>query len=249
VAGRFFQYLNDIERFFCVVRTSGFVLSPRDCERVRDWYLKGVPLQVVLEGLVQGLKSFKFHAPRGQKAPHQLSYYSHFIGASVRRFRSAPAPVPLTPASAGTLPGNRGAGGTDLKSGGTGGTLLAVDDTAVRWVRQLATELALALEREERPEARTALEQAAARIGELAAAAATGLSEDALSHELQVLDGDTLAFYHTLLDEARRKALAREADALVSREPGLSDKARQGRAKAILADLLRADLHLLELSP
>ncbi|MBM4352754.1 MAG: hypothetical protein FJ109_03010 [Deltaproteobacteria bacterium] len=250
MTGRFFQYLNDIERFFCVVRTSGFVLSPRDCERVRGWYLKGVPMQVVLAGLVLGLRSFKFHAARGQRPPHQLSFYSHFIGASVRRFRSSPAVIPPSAGTGASSASAAGSGSAGDSVGATGSAVLpAPDPSAVQWVRQLSTELELAREREERPEATEALDRAAARLRELAEQVAGGLSPDALSYDLQVLDEATLAFYHTRLDEPRRQALEREAAARLSRETGLSSKARAGRMKAILAELLRADLHLMELAP
>ncbi len=283
MTGRFFQYLNDIERFFSVVRTSGFILSPRDCERVREWYLKGVPMRVVLDGLVQGLKSFRFHAAPGQRAPHQLSYYSHFIGASVRRFRSEPAWCPPSapaaevtgggaatgdsdaaagegptsdgrgPTSAGRGPTSDGRGPTSDGRGptaaGGGPSPARVDPNALQWVRQLSAEAALALEREERPEAREALEMAVLRLESLSGDVSCGLPPEVLSHQLQVLDDEILAFYHTRLDDPRRQALEREATARSSRESGLSERAREGRRKAALLALLRADLHLMELAP
>jgi len=249
MTGRFFQYLNDIERFFSVVRTSGFVLSPKDCERVRDWYLKGVPMRVVLEGLVQGLRSFRFRAAPGQKAPHQLSYYSHFIGAGVRRFRAAPGSHEATTGLPGSGASSRAHGSVGHAPGAASRTAPAADGPAVRWIAQLRAETDLLLEREERVEARKALERVASGLSELASRAASGLSEDAVSHELQVLDDATLAFYHTLLDDSRRQALEREAATRSSRETGLSSRAREGREKAILAALLRADLHLAELAP
>jgi len=216
----FTRYVGDIERFFCVVRLSGFILSPKDYERVRQWYLKGVPLQVVLNGILEGAKAFRYKASPGSRPPHQLSFYSHFIGAKVRRFRAEP------PVADETEP----------------------EDDAVEVIDHLAAELELLALRESRPLERKVKEECLSSLVGLREQAEEGLDEQSLMYELQVLDEKTLALYHSLLDDEGKRAVGEEVEGELKRERGVGSKALEGRLKAITARVLRSKLNMMVLA-
>jgi len=152
---RLADYCNDIERFFALVRMSGFVLSARDAERVRQWYLAGIPLAVVVEGIVAGARSWRYKAGTGERPPHNLSFYSRFVGTRVRAFRRQGEPAEVAeevPASSGLGP--------------------------------LLSEVELLALREERPLERAVKEELLAGLRELSATATTDDGELASALQL-----------------------------------------------------------------
>jgi hypothetical protein len=227
----FESYLLDLERFFCLLRMSGFILSPKDSERVRQYYLKGIPLHVLLKGVVDGAQAFRYKASPGQKLPHNLSFYAHFIGAGVRRFRTA-APLgrvePAAPAAA--------AGPTS-------------EARARGWLDHLRNELDLLLLGEDRPLEREVKERAAAGLAELSARGPGGLSEPDLAAALRELDEQVLDLYHSRLNQGDREAVARQVEQRLAQDRPLSRKALEERRQAVRAVVLRARMNLLELAP
>lgn len=214
----FSTYMNDIERFFCVVRMSGFILSPRDYERVRQWYMKGIPLQVVLNGIVEGARSHRYRAGPSDRLPHQLSFYSHFIGAKVRSFRTEEEPEEDQ----------------------------AADDT-LELLQHLYSELELLILKEERSLERKVKAECLERLQSLEEEVKQGLAQQEFLHRLQLLDEKTVALYHSLLDEDRVCAIATEIDRELAQERGMGGKALEGRRKVLLAGALREQLNMVAL--
>ena len=108
----FEHYLNEIERFFYLVRMSGFVLSQQDAELVRDWHRRGIPLQSVVEGILAGVRQYRHKAGPGDRLPHQLSFYSchvdtAFAPAAVAIPEADPVEAVHRPAIRGTMAGGR----------------------------------------------------------------------------------------------------------------------------------------------
>jgi hypothetical protein len=222
VTTRFDHYLNDVERFFFLVRMSGFMLSPRDVERVREWYLRGIPLQVVVEGILEGVRQYRYKAGPNDKLPHQLSFYSHHIGAQVRSFRR---PTGMT------LPAD------ESEADGMVGELL-----------HLTRELELLVEREERPLEREIKSLAIERLHRLAVEFDAGEDGD-LAYSLQLLDDEILALYHSRLDETAQRNVLLATEGLLACEPGLGQRALEGRRKALNRQILRERLQMLEWTP
>ena len=223
---RFDHYLNDVERFFYLVRMSGFILSPRDVERVRDWYLRGIPLQVVVEGILEGVRQYRYKAGPGDRLPHQLSFYSHHIGARVRSYRT-----PSSRAMQETSDGSVGEG----------------DDGDVHGeVAHLHRELELLVEREERGLEREIKSLALDRLHRLSVERTENQDENCLDYALQVLDDDILALYHSRLDETAQEAVRQETEALLAQEPGLGQRAVGGRKEALKQQVLRNRLQMME---
>ncbi len=218
------KYLNDIERFFCLVRASGFALSPRDSEKVRQWYVKGVPIRVILDGIVKGAREFRFKAAPGEVLPHHLSFYSHFIGGAVRNFRREP------PSEA---PAAR------------------PDDATPELqpiLKHLLAEIELLCVKEERQVEARALDKLKTEMEALAVRAVEQkLDEQALAYRVQVLDENTLSFYDGILEEGTRAELRARAAREVSGTAGLSARALQRRRDARFQALLRERLGLLDL--
>jgi hypothetical protein len=223
---RFDHYLNDVERFFYLVRMSGFILSPRDVERVREWYLRGIPLQVVVEGILEGVRQYRYKAGPQDRLPHQLSFYSHHIGARVRSYRTAPSQVTL----------EAGSNGRD-------------DENLTGEVAHLHRELELLVEREERELEREIKGLALERLHRLTVELAESDDESSLEYALQVLDDDILALYHSRLDETAQQTVRQETEALLAREPGLGQRALEGRREALKQRVLRSRLQMLEWTP
>lgn len=217
----FAKYLNDVERFFFVVRASGFVLSPRDTEKVRQWYLKGVPMRVVMEGIIEGARTHAYKSSPGEKLPHQLSFYSRFIGGRVRAFNRLPV-----------LPDNTVEDENESKS----------------YVSQLIAELRLLTMQEERAIEREVKGELLERLEALGKRTDAELDEGELFHELQLLDDDILALYHSRLAADEKESIARTCRDRMSRERGLSRKAMEGRYRALEAQTLRERLNLMELA-
>jgi hypothetical protein len=246
VSEGFWNYLNDVERFFALVRASGFVLSPTDCEKVRVWYMKGVPLRVVLGGVTRGLKSFRYHAAKGQRAPFRLNYYSKFIAAQVRNFRGTPpgsagATPPPSPAEPGTPPvGGRGSGAHDKAD--------LPRRRAIELVEHLHAEAELQVEAEERQREREVKEKLLAGLCQVRADLdASRLATEDVEHALLLLDADILDFYHSRLDDREREEIDRRVAGKAA-SSGLGNKAREGMGRVERARLLREQLGVLVLA-
>ena len=224
---RFDHYLNDVERFFYLVRMSGFILSPRDVERVREWYVRGIPLQVVVEGILEGVRQYRYKAGPRDRLPHQLSFYSHHIGARVRSYR--------TPSSQVTQ--------------GAGSDVSLDDEGMAGEVAHLHRELELLVEREDRELEREIKGLALERLHRLTVELAESDDESSLEYALQVLDDDILALYHSRLDETAQQTVRQETEALLAREPGLGQRALEGRQVALKQRVLRSRLQMLEWTP
>ena len=242
----FWNYLNDVERFFALVRASGFVLSPTDCEKVRVWYMKGVPLRVVLGGVTRGLKSFRYHAAKGQRAPFRLNYYSKFIAAQVRNFRGTPpgsagATPPPSPAEPGTPPvGGRGSGAHDKAD--------LPRRRAIELVEHLHAEAELQVEAEERQREREVKEKLLAGLCQVRADLdASRLATEDVEAALLLLDADILDFYHSRLDDREREEIDRRVAGKAA-SSGLGNKAREGMGRVERARLLREQLGVLVLA-
>ena len=226
---RFDHYLNDVERFFYLVRMSGFILSPRDVERVREWYLRGIPLQVVVEGILEGVRQYRYKAGPNDKLPHQLSFYSHHIGARVRSYR--------TPLSGLT------------ESADEAAKAVAEDCPLAGEMAHLYREVELLVEREERDLEREMKSLALEHLHRLAVERSEARSDTDLQYALQVLDDDILALYHSRLDETAQRTVRQETEALLAREPGLGQRALDGRRQALTQQVLRDRLQMLEWTP
>jgi len=264
VSEGFWNYLNDVERFFALVRASGFVLSPTDCEKVRVWYMKGVPLRVVLGGVTRGLKSFRYHAAKGQRAPFRLNYYSKFIAAQVRNFRGTPpgsagATPPPSPAEPGTPPGSAGATpppspaepGTPPVGGRGSGAHDKADlprRRAIELVEHLHAEAELQVEAEERQREREVKEKLLAGLCQVRADLdASRLATEDVEAALLLLDADILDFYHSRLDDREREEIDRRVAGKAA-SSGLGNKAREGMGRVERARLLREQLGVLVLA-
>ena len=217
------EYLNDIERFFTLIRMSGFILAPRDAERVRQWYLRGIPLRVVLDGLVEGARAWQYKAGPNEHLPHNLSYYSHKIGARVRTFRREPARPQQIPEEP------------------------AVESPVRDLVNHLCSEMSVLSLNEERPLEKEIKQAFLVGLEELGSNPDTMHDELSLNYELQVLDGEMLALYHSRLDVEEKLRLDKEVAALLAREPGLSQQALEGRRRILSARLLREKLRIMTL--
>lgn len=228
-------YLRDVERFFCLVRMSGFVLSPRDVEKVREWYLAGVPMHVVIEGIIQGAREFSWTAARGERLPHNISFYSKFIAARVRAFRRRGSEASSATTGHQATPVSQGALDSSQKS----------SPLVKEVLTHLISELELLILQEERPTER----DVKCRILNALAALrdrALQIDEDSLPFELQRLDDEYLAFYDSALREEERAELDRMTEAALSAEKGISRKALEGRRRVIRAKLLRSRLNIME---
>jgi len=224
-------YLGDVERFFCVVRMSGLVLSPKDAEKVRRWYLDGIPMRVVLDGIAQGVRAHARSAARGERSPHSLAYYARYIGARVRGFRKA-GPPPHD-AEASCVPPK---GGLNSRTSGAGAVL-----------EHLVSEVGLLVLPEERETERRVKERVLEGLKGLLERAGE-LDEGALSYELQRLDDDYLGFYDSALTAGERGEVDRMVEGKLRGEKGLSPRAVEGRRKALRANVLRTRLNILDMA-
>ena len=221
----FKTYLNDIERFFVVVRSSGFVLSAKDCEKVRQWYVRGIPLRIVLEGIIEGHKKFHYHAAPGQRPPHNLSYYGHAIGAKVRGFRKAPQ-IEKPEATR-----NQGSEAEILEA-----------------LSHFQAEGRLSAQTEDRPLEQELKTQLADSLEQLVNRAKNEpLDRQNAAHELRQLDDQIVSLYHSRLEEERLGELMRRAQAQIPGVAHMSTRAREGRTKVLLKSILREELGILEM--
>lgn len=208
----FQEYLLQVERFFVVARMSGLLLSPKDMEKVRQYYLKGVPLHLVLLGISEGLKTFRHGAAPGQRLPHSLTFYSHFVAPKIRRW-------------------NKGAEPTVPK---------ATEDPhgVIRAYHHLRAEAEVLLEAESRPLEREAkallLEGLSSLESELA-----GLTAEAFLERLASLDAQVMAFYDAGLAPVVRHELSHATQQELGADKGLGMRALEGRRRVVYARRLR----------
>ena len=232
------EYLNQAERFFLVARFSGLVLSPKDIETIRQYYIKGIPLRLVLEGISEGLKSFLYHRAPGQRIPHSLNYYSHFIGAKVRKYRKG------DPVAAADRPHQH------LAVSRPAMTPLGSDPKVVAGLQHLVAEVEVLALAEEREAAHKAKEMLLAGLGELLAdARASALPDGTVESRLLALDEAVCAFYHGALAPDERQRLDDEVKQRLGSVTGLGNKAMEGRSRTIRLDLLRDHLQMPVLCP
>ncbi len=166
------QYIQEAERFFSILRLGGFALSHDDLIQVEESFRKGVPLEVLLGGLSEGVRAFLHNAAPGSRPPRRLAAYRSFIKTHIQTFRPAPP----------------------VLGGGPGGAPLTT--------RNLPTELArmefLAL-CEERPLEKLVKTNWLTRLQALAAGPTP---DGGPAQALVRLDAEMLDFYHRGLVEA-----------------------------------------------
>lgn len=73
------SYLAEIEEFFVGVVRRGLVLRASDVEVIRDWEARGVPVEVVKRGIVEGVSRFLRSAEPSEPLPSSLRYYRAFV--------------------------------------------------------------------------------------------------------------------------------------------------------------------------
>lgn len=222
-------YLSDIERFFTVTRTSGFVLSPRDVNQIREWYLKGIPITRILRGIAEGIRHFRFKASPQQRPPHHLAFYTPFV--------------------LGNQGNGEGSSGLSIGEGSnraptsgprTMGSRAALPETSfVLLLEHLTAEFELMQLQETR-----ALEQEvkglyAQRLQEIKRDPGLGsLDEDGLMERLRNLDEVLLALYHSRLDEGDRTRLENTAQTLTDNSSVGRQAARALREKHLRTGLM-----------
>jgi len=215
VSPSFQEYFQQVERFFVVVRMSGFLLSPKDMEKVRQYYLKGVPLHLVLQGIAEGLKSFQHHAAPQQRVPHSLTFYSHFISPRIRRWNKGTEPTVPPPEQ---------------------------DPSGVlRALHHLRAEAAILVESESRPLERKAKEMLQAGLDALVEET-QGLDTEGFVERLRSLDASVLAFYDAGLDPSVRHELSHATEQELGADRGLGFRAIEGRRKVVYLRRLRDSL-------
>ncbi len=219
---KYHDYLTSIERFFAVARCSGFVLSPRDQEWVRQWYQKGYPLRLVFEGIAEGILTHRHHAPRGALPPHHLNYYRKVIEGKIRQFQRDPM------------------------HGLTGATPVAqVDDEALEAVAHFLAEGRLLALQETRELERQIKETRAQGIEVLQRLVQQGeVDLEGLWLRLQNLDDEILSLYDSGLDSKTRQWLETQLAEQLSLEPELGHRALAGRKQTLRRGILREGLGL-----
>lgn len=208
----FQEYLLQVERFFVVARMSGLVLSPKDMEKVRQYYLKGVPLHLVLMGIHDGLKTFRHTATPGQRFPHSLSFYSHFVAPKIRRWNKGAEP---------TVP--------RVQEDPRG---------IVRAYHHLKAEADVLLECEQRPHEKEAKALLVRGLGALEGELPR-LELDAFLERLASLDAQVMAFYDAGLAPSVRHELSHATQQELSADKGLGTRALEGRFRVVYARRLR----------
>ncbi len=211
----FQEYLLQVERFFVVARMSGLMLSPKDMEKVRQYYLKGVPLHLVLLGISDGLKAFRHTAGAGQRLPHSLAFYSHYVAPKVKRWNKGSEPtVPKAEAD---------------------------PHGVLRAFHHLKAEAEVLVETEERPLERETKAQLLAGLealeGEL-----SGLDPEGFLGRLRSLDARILAFYDASLASSVRHELSHATQQELGADKGLGFRALEGRRQVVYARRLREAL-------
>ena len=79
------RYLSAVEVRFVALRGRGYALSARDVERVEGWRRAGVPLDVALRVLEDGVREYRRTWRSGEGAPRTLSYFSEQVTLVMKR--------------------------------------------------------------------------------------------------------------------------------------------------------------------
>ncbi len=82
-------YLAEVEEFFVSVIRKGLMLRARDVDAVRDWEARGVPLDVVRQGILTGVRRFLEGADPAAPLPSSLGYYRTFVEAAFATWQRA----------------------------------------------------------------------------------------------------------------------------------------------------------------
>lgn len=181
-------YLPEIERFFSALRMGGFVLSPRDVERVRTWHEQGIPMGVVIRGITEGLRAWRGTAAPADRPPHTLAYYQPRIRTHVRTFRRE----------------EEGAWNARARP--------------VRFVAARRAELELLQAAEDREPEHGIKARLGERLAALEARIpAESLEEGGVAYELLLLDAEILQLYHQHLTGTAGPPTAAEEDGLRAR--------------------------------
>ncbi|GEM_PF-4190162 len=212
VGSSFQDYFCQVERFFVVIRMSGFMMSPKDMEKVRQYYLKGVPLHLLLQGISDGLKAFRHNAAPGQRVPHSLAWYSHFVTPRMRRWNKGTEPT--APTQEQDPSGVRGA------------------------IYHLIAEAELLVQSEERPLELDVKKRLLEALQDMMTQA-DELDPDSLPTRLRSLDATIIDFYDAALAPGVRHELSHATQQELGADRGLGVKALQGRQRALYARRLR----------
>jgi len=84
-------YLQQVEELFLGLVRRGLALRAADVEVVRDWERRGVPVEVVRRGLVDGIRRFLEGAPAADPIPTTLRYYRRTVDEAFETFRRGTA--------------------------------------------------------------------------------------------------------------------------------------------------------------
>ncbi len=218
-------YLHSVERFLLVARLGGFFLSVRDVQQLRCWFLKGIPLTRVLQGLTRGFESFRFHHPPSVPLPHHLNYYTAFIEDR----RSSPSSSSVSRES------------IDLNAP----YQPPEQNSLVPAIEHLMAEMDWLILQEERLLERQLKQEILGAIQDLPLLPGfSSWTEDDLVEWLANLDAEKLALYHSRLDESRRVGIEQAASGQSNGVSFLGKRAIHRRRERLLLEALRAELGL-----
>ncbi len=227
--GPFHAWLHDVERFLLVARIGGFILSPRDVDRLRQWFMDGIPLTAVLKGLSEGVRSFRYHHAPTDPPPHRLNYYAPFVQVLPQK---RPEPILMDQPYDETIP-----------SGPAESSLASLQAV----LQHLQAEFEWLALKEPRPLERSIKEEYLARLKRMELSGEwVSWEEHELLSWLENLDVELLALYHGALDEARRSRLDEPAAQLQNSQPMLGRRAGETLARKRRQQGLRNELGLPE---
>lgn len=198
------SYLRAVEASFTAARAQGFMLSPRDVARVDAWRRRGVPLEVVLRVIDEGVTRYR-RDRSGERAPRSLGWFEARIDDAFARHlsRRQRAQATAGPRDGSTAP--------EAEPD-------APLDALIEAIADAGRAQAAACPRD-------VLRRAWRRLRE---AAGAGAEVDVWALA-QSLDDATMADLIACLEPPERAELERSADAAVARAggPSMSDVARR----------------------
>jgi len=175
-------YYQEVESYFVARRGSPLFITPSEWDLVWRWEQLGIPLAVVKEGIDR-----VFERPKTLSKPRRLGYCRQTVEAAFRRFRES------------SLGGRAGASAEE--DSGAKAHLMEISsrlrDLAAVWSEK-ERELALFLERTS-----DALRSLSGRAEE---------APDEVERELTAIDGKLVVESETVLGDATREELRREAE-------------------------------------
>lgn len=230
MAQHYHDYLRQVERFYTVVRFSGFMLAPRDVEKVQTWFKKGVGLHLVLQGLLDGCRAHRRSCERQQvsRLPHNMSYYARFVSARVKANKAAHLPVKLSDWDLHATSGGRTASTDDEGSNKVG------DPRVVFSIEHLLSEARLLAETETRLVERQAKDKLTEELTALLLSGGSGCAtlED-LRTRLVALDDKIIDFYDASLEPEARAQVEQLVTTALAAEPEMGARARTGRIQVL----------------